>query len=179
MKEWNVVVTVHEGGFARARKLLGQFGEVEKTGFFNILVMRAANQGRLLESLGEAARREPQAVAALARVMPVTHAFTFQSPGEFEEKACQAVSGWVPLLAGKGFHVRMHRRGFKGKLSSMDEEHFLDHYLLEALERAGAPGRITFDDPDAVIALETIGSQAGLSLWTREELGRHPLLHLD
>ncbi|MCM2358659.1 MAG: hypothetical protein NDI77_10965 [Geobacteraceae bacterium] len=179
MREWNVVVTVHEGGFAPARRLLEQFGEVARTEFFNVLVMRATEPAGLLESLEEEAGRDPDALAPLARVVPVTHPFTFQSPREFETRACQEVSGWAPLLAGKGFHVRMHRRGFKGKLSSLDEERFLDHYLLATLERAGTPGRITFDDPDAVIALETIGPQGGLSLWTREELRRHPLLHLD
>jgi tRNA(Ser,Leu) C12 N-acetylase TAN1 len=179
MKEWNVVVTVHERGFSQARRLLEQFGDLEKTGFFNILVMRSGDPGGLLESLEELTRRDPAAMAPLARVMPVTRAFTFQSPQEFEDKARQAVHGWVPLLAGKAFHVRMHRRGFKGKLSSMDEERFLDDYLLEALEQSGIPGRITFDDPDAGIALETLGPQAGLSFWTREELRRHPLLRLD
>lgn len=179
MKEWNVVVTVREGGFTKARKLLEQFGEVQKTGFFNILVMRAADPAGLMSSLEESKVRDPEGVAALARVMPITLTFTFQTPGEFEEKACRAVSGWLPSLTGKAFHVRVHRRGFKGKLSSMDEERFLDHYLLDALEREGNPGRITFDDPDAVIALETIGTQGGLSLWTREDLARHPLLHLD
>ena len=64
----------------------------------------------------------------------------------------------------------MHRRGFKGKLSTMDEERFLDTYLLEALEMARTPGRITFTDPDAIIALETVGPRAGLALWTREDL---------
>ncbi len=179
MKEWNVVVTVHEDVYSRARKLLEQFGEVAKTGFFNILTMWAAEPDRLLESLEELARQDPDALLPLARVMPVARSFNFQSPEEFETKAREVVSGWIPQLSGTGFHVRMHRRGFKGKLSSLEEEHFLDRYLLEALERAGTPGRITFDDPDAIIALETIGPQAGLSLWTREDLRRHPLLHLD
>jgi tRNA(Ser,Leu) C12 N-acetylase TAN1 len=179
MKEWNVVVTVHEDGYSRAHRLLEQFGEVAKTGFFNILVMRAAEPDRLLEALEELARRNPDALLPLARVMPVVRTVSFQSPQEFEMKTCQEVSDWVPRLSGKGFHVRMHRRGFKGKLSSMEEEQFLDHYLLDALERAGTPGRITFDDPDAIIVLETIGPQAGLALWTREDLRRHPLLHLD
>ncbi len=179
MKEWNVVVTVHEGGFSQARRLLEQFGDLEKTGFYNILVMRSTDPVGLLESLEDLARRDSGVIAPLARVMPVTRTFTFQSPLEFEAKARQTVHEWVPLLGGKGFHVRMHRRGFKGKLSSMDEERFLDGYLLEALEQTNTPGRITFDDPDAVIALETLGPQAGLSLWTREELHRHPLLRLD
>ncbi|HXE96756.1 MAG TPA: THUMP domain-containing protein, partial [Dongiaceae bacterium] len=77
------------------------------------------------------------------------------------------------------FHVRMHRRGFKGKLSSAEEERFLDEILLQRLEDAGTPGKVAFDDPDVIIALETIGQQAGLSLFGRDELKRYSLLHVD
>ncbi len=180
MRDWNVVTTVHEGGFNGALRVLGRFGAVERTDFFNILVMRTAlDPLNLLEELQAEAGRDPEASSCLARVMPVVQTFSFQTPAEFDEKARLAVCAWIPSLAGKGFHLRMHRRGFKGKLSSMDEEKFLDTYLLEALETAGTPGHITFGDPDAVIALETIGPRAGLSLWGREELQRFPLLHLD
>ena len=179
MHDWNVVITVHEGFYNQARKLLERFGLVAKTEYFNLLVMRTADHRQLLEELREEAGREPGSVSSLARVMPVVQTFTFQTPAEFDEKARLAVCAWLPTLGGKSFHLRMHRRGFKGKLSSMDEEKFLDAYLLDALEMAGSPGRITFDDPDVVIALETIGPRAGLSLWSREELALYPLLHLD
>jgi hypothetical protein len=58
----------------------------------------------------------------------------------------------------------MHRRGFKGRLSSVEEERFLDNILLKALEKAGSRGRISFEKPDTFIALETVGPRAGLSL---------------
>ena len=45
----------------------------------------------------------------------------------------------LPILAGKNFHVRMHRRGFKGRISSHDEERFLDTILLEELGKIGNP----------------------------------------
>jgi tRNA(Ser,Leu) C12 N-acetylase TAN1 len=85
----------------------------------------------------------------------------------------------VADLRGKSFHVRLHRRGFKGRLSSQNEEGFLDGVLLEALEQSGTPGRITFADPDAIIAVETVDGQAGLSLWTREEMQRYPFIRPD
>lgn len=179
MKDWNVVVTVYDGGYAKALHLLEQFGPVSKTAFYNILLMRTTDGRQLLEALKELAAREPDSTSPLARVIPVMFTFTFQTATEFETKARQTVSNWLPALAGKGFHLRMHRRGFKGKLSSMDEERFLDQYLLDALTLAGTPGHIDFTNPDAVIALETIGPQAGLSLWTRADLQRYPLLHLD
>ncbi|HEY5513490.1 MAG TPA: hypothetical protein VIK40_07590 [Geomonas sp.] len=179
MHDWNVVITVHEDGYNQARKILERYGRVERTDYFNILLMQIADYSPFLEALLQEAQRDPDSVSALARVMPVIVTFEFQTPAEFEDKARQAVRVWLPTLGGKSFHLRMHRRGFKGKLSSMDEERFLDTYLLEALEMAGTPGHIAFDDPDAVIALETVGQRAGLSLWTREELERYPLLHLD
>ena len=86
------------------------------------------------------------------------------------------VSRWVPELAGKRFHVRMHRRGLKGALLSPVEERLLDEALLAALQKAGAEGALRFDDADAVIDLETVDRRAGLALWTRADVERHPFL---
>ncbi|UFS70152.1 THUMP domain-containing protein [Geomonas sp. RF6] len=179
MNDWNVVVTVYEGGYNHARRVLEPYGPVAKSDFFNVLLMRVEDPRRLLDAITEEAAREPAKLHAIARLMPVLQTFTFQSPMDFEQKARNAVTAWLPSLEGKRFHLRMHRRGFKGKLSTMDEERFLDTYLLEALQMAGMPARISFDNPDVIIALETVGPRAGLSLWTREELQRYQLLHLD
>ena len=179
MREWNVVITVQEDGYNSARELLQRFGQVGRTDFFNVLLMHVDDQQQFLEQLQEEAARAPQATFPLARVMPLMVTFDFRTVGEFEEKAREAVSVWLPSLGGKSFHVRMHRRGFKGKISGMQEEQFLDSFLLGALEEAGNKGKITFEDPDAIIALETLGPRAGLSLWTREDLIRYPLLNLD
>ena len=179
MHDWNVVVTVRKDGYNQARKFLEGLGPVARTDFFNILVMRTADHRQFLDELRNEADRDPESASCLARVMPVVQTFTFHTPAEFDNKARQAVTAWLPTLAGKKFHLRMHRRGFKGKLSSMDEERFLDTFLLEALDMAGNPGHIDFTAPDAIVALETIGPRAGLALWTSEDLQRYPLLHLD
>jgi len=179
MLEWNAVVTVQEDGYQKARKLLERFGEVGRTEYFNLLVMRVTDHRQLMEQLLGQAVHDAKSVLPLARVIPVVQTFGFHTPEEFEEKARLAVCTWLPALQGKSFHLRMHRRGFKGELSGMEQEQLLDAYLLEALELAGSKGRITFDDPDAIIALETLGGRAGLSFWTRDDLKRYPLLHLD
>lgn len=179
MLDWNVVATVQEARYQEALKLLQRFGQVGRTDYFNLLVLRAEDCRQILEELRGEGERDPLSLKPLASVIPVFERFTFQNPEEFEEKARQAVSLWLSRLYGKSFHLRMHRRGFKGKLSSLEEEQFLDHYLLQALAAGGGAGRITFQDPDVIIALETLGGRAGLSLWTREELKRYPLLHLS
>ncbi|MBJ6726242.1 THUMP domain-containing protein [Geomesophilobacter sediminis] len=179
MNDWNVVVTVYDGGYHPARRFLRRFGPVEQTEYFNILLMRVPHPRQLLELLLEEGERDPHGFAALARVMPIDAAFSFMSAAEFEETAKEVVAPWVPRLCGKRFHVRMHRRGFKGRMSSLDEERFLDTWLLEATEAAGDPARMAFEDPDLIIAVETMGPRAGVSIWSDEELKRFKLLHLD
>jgi tRNA(Ser,Leu) C12 N-acetylase TAN1 len=179
VRDWNVVVTVRGGGFNSVRKLLREFGPIHPTGFYNVLVMRVEDVRGLLEALRDRACRDPLALTGLARVRPVARAFDYHSAEEFEARARDAALEWVPELAGKAFHVRQHRRGFKGRLSTPDEERFLDRALLAALEKAEAPGHIAFEDPDAILAVETLGGRAGLALWTREDLWRYPFLGLS
>lgn len=179
MHEWNVVVSVRDRHYKRAWHLLEDFGSVSRTGFYNVLTLKVDDITHMLEVLRERAATDDKIRASLAHVMPVTRSFSFQTPEEFETKAKDAVLPWVPELAGKGFHVRIYRRGFKGRLSSQDEERMLDGFLLEHLEKAGNPGHITFEDPDAILAVETVSQWAGLALWTRDDLKRYPFLHLD
>jgi tRNA(Ser,Leu) C12 N-acetylase TAN1 len=179
MEEWNVVVTVQPGRYREACRLLEAFGRVRRTVFYNVITVKVEDARQFLESLRERLIASPAQCEGLRHVMPAQKTFRFQSPEEFEGFAREAVGSWVPELAGKTFYVRIHRRGFKGRLSSQDEERFLDKFLLASLEKIGCPGRITFDDPDAICAVETIGQWAGLSLWTREDRHRFPFLHVD
>ncbi len=179
MFHWNVVVNLHEHSFRRAFELLQGLGAVYTTEFLNVLVMEVSNIPRFLETLNAWVSDDPSLLKIISRVVPVTSTFSFQSPEEFETNAKEAVLYWLTLLADKSFHVRIHRRGFKGRISSHDEERFLDTILLEELGKMGNPGHITFEDPDAIIVVETVGQQAGLSCWTREDLQRYPLLKLD
>jgi tRNA(Ser,Leu) C12 N-acetylase TAN1 len=178
MQEWNVVISVHEQGFKKAVDLFGEFGTVKRTEFFNVLLLRAGNVRSMLEALRERSERAPDSLAFLARVVPVTEAFTFNSAEEFEARTKEIVLQWVSHLANKSFHVRLRRRGFKGRIVSPEEERFLDEALLRVLEERGQPGRIEFDDADIVIAIETVGTWAGLSLWTREELEKYPFVRV-
>jgi len=91
----------------------------------------------------------------------------------------ETVSEWVPQLEGKGFHVRMHRRGFKGRLSSLEEEKMLDEFLLVLTKDGGSPGHVTFERPDVIIAVETVAHRAGLSLWTHEDLQKYPFVRVE
>jgi tRNA(Ser,Leu) C12 N-acetylase TAN1 len=179
MRDWNVVATSAEGRFGRAMRFLMQFGPAAKTPFYNVIQLQADNVPHLLEFLADEWEAGEGRLLLLHRVVPVTFTFNFQDHATFQNKAAELVISWAPQLSGKGFHVRMRRRGFKDTLRSVDEEQFLNRTLVEATGRAGQPGYVAFDDPDAIVAVETIGTDAGISLWFRDDLKRYPFLGLD
>lgn len=179
MHDWNTIITTREGCFVQACRFLEEFGPVRKSDFFNVLEMRLEEPFAVLRQIHSRLATSPEIAQWISRFMPVELTFTFNSLEQFEERAREAVSAWLPRLAGKRFHLRMHRRGFRGRISSAEEERFLDEFLLEKLAVAGTPAAVAFEDPDLIIALETLGTRAGLSLWEREHLRRFPLLHLD
>jgi tRNA(Ser,Leu) C12 N-acetylase TAN1 len=179
MQDWNVVISAREGGYSAARDLLRQFAQVSRTHYFNVLVAKVENPRALLETLTELSTTLPDVPGFLARVVPLVVTFNFDSPEHFETQAREAILQWASQLAGKSFHVRVHRRGFKHQLPSPQEEQMLAGAVLEATQGAGNPGRISFENPDAIVAVETVDNRAGMSLWTRDELSRFPLLGLD
>jgi tRNA(Ser,Leu) C12 N-acetylase TAN1 len=179
MLEWNVIVTVHGDGYTRAAQILRQMGTVEETRFYNVLAMKVDDITAFLDRLAKLMQDAPDIARLVSRVAPATHTFDFDSAQSFEDKARSVALGWVTTLANKSFHVRFHRRGFKHQLHSQEEERFLDHILLDALAAAGTPGHITFDEPDAILTVETLGDRAGVSLWMRDELERYSFLKVD
>ena len=179
MRDWNVVITVQDAHFTRVRQLLQRYGRVKRTDFYNVLVMKVEDIEAFQEAFTDQVARTPEVLQLIGRVMPASAFFAFQSAEDFEAKAREIVLGLSSRLRGRSFHARMHRRGFKEALPSQQEERMLNVALLEALERAGEPGRIDFEDPDFILDIETVGQRAGISLWSREDLERCPFLKLD
>jgi tRNA(Ser,Leu) C12 N-acetylase TAN1 len=129
--------------------------------------------------LEERAAHEPVLLDTISRVAPAATAFNFSSIVDFEEKAKNAVTQWVPSLMRASFHVRLHHRGRKEAIATTAIERSIGEYLLDRLAAAGTPGRIAFENPDAVIAVDTVDSRAGIGLWTRDDLGRYRFLRPD
>jgi tRNA(Ser,Leu) C12 N-acetylase TAN1 len=180
MRDWNVVITLqHEfQASKRAQHLLRVLGEVATTPFHNVLVMRVESIAGFLRDFSVMCAAQPGVLNDISRVVPLSDVFDFETPEDFEAKARAIVLSWAPRLAGHTFYVRLYRRGLKGAIESPKEERFLDEALLGALQAAGAPGRVRFEDPDFVIDIETVGQRAGASLWSREDLQTHLFLHV-
>lgn len=174
-----MVAVINEGGFIEALRVLGKFGLAGRSRFYNVLLMKVPDARQLLEALRLRLAGAPGSLAFLSKLLPVEMTFHFATRMEFEGKARESVLVYARELGGKSFHVRIHRRGSKGRISSPEEERLLDGLLLQELEKAGNPGRISFEDPDAVIAVETIEDRAGVALWRREDLALYPFVRVD
>lgn len=178
MLDWNVLVDVREHCFSSTYLLLEKFGTVYQSDFENILLMKIDDTARFLAYLNSRIEKEPSIANLFNRVVPVTKTFSFQSQSEFKTKAKEVVLEWLPILEGKQFYVRMHRKGMKDCIDRHKEETFLDLVILQELERIGKPGLIGGIDPDVIVVVETISNQAGMSYWTSQDLKRYPWLKL-
>ena len=178
-RDWNVVVTVYDAGWKPAKRILGEAGVISPTDYHDVLVMKVEDPRAFMSWLAGRVAEEPGLLNFISRAVPAAHVFDFNDAEEFEAKAREVVLKFAPELAGKSFHVRMHRRRFRQQLSAQEAERRLGAALFEVLEAAGTPASVKFDDPDAIVVIETVGERAGVSLFSREEMQRCPFLRFD
>ena len=179
MRDWNVVISVFQDGFRRALRALQKLGVAERSPYHNVLVMKAEDPIALLEAIEKRTEVNPALYDAISRVAPAMRDFDFLSEAEFVEKAKSIIREWLPQLTGRSFHVRLHRRGAKHDLGTQDAERLFNDAIVDATTRTGTPSRISFTEPDVVIAIDTIDNRAGLAMWTREALARYHVLRPD
>lgn len=175
--EWNAVAIPAERCFGEARRFLQAFGAVQRTNYLNVLALKTADPARtFLEALAAELEQDPGRQEILARIAPCEDTFDFQDPAGFDLRAREVGLKHVDRLLGRSFHVRIHRRGFKKDFDRLVRERTLGEALLGATAERQGQARISYEDPDAVVAIEMIDGRAGLSVWSREDLQRFPLL---
>ena len=178
-KSWNVVVTAFSEGWRPALRALRQLGEAQASGHYNVILATADDPVGLLDALERRAQTEPVLIDTISRVAPALACFDYQTDEDFERKAIAVAMPWLPKLAGKSFHVRVHRRGDGLSSNVQAEEARLGQALLSALADIGATASIKFEDPDLILAIDAIDGRAGVGLWTREDMRRRRFLRPD
>jgi hypothetical protein len=83
MKDWNVVVSIYQEGFRRARRALRELGPVEASPFHNVLVMCVEDPIATLSAIEEKVEASPALYDAISRVAPAQHSFDFTSAESF------------------------------------------------------------------------------------------------
>ncbi len=179
MKDWNLVISVYQDGYREARRALRKLGRVERSPYHNVLLMKADNAVEILEAIEKMIEESPPLYDAISRVSPAMFTFDFESGDDFRNKARSVLREWSARLASRSFHARLHRRGAHDELTTREIEPFLDDCVLAITGEGGSPARLSFTDPDIVIAVDTVDHRAGFAIWTREDLAKHRLLRPD
>jgi tRNA(Ser,Leu) C12 N-acetylase TAN1 len=120
VRDWNVIISIYQDGFRRVIHALKDLGTVERSPYYNVLVMKADHAIGLLESVERKTEESPALYDAISRVAPAMRNFEFGSADEFKEKAGSMLREWSQRLAGRSFHVRLHRRGASHGLKTSD-----------------------------------------------------------
>lgn len=178
LRGWNVVATALEGQrglLIGALRRLGRFGG---GGYRNIVVGVVEDRAAFLAQVAESLTADRQLAASLARIVPIDVVVRLDpddpAPGLFD-----ASVPFLEALAEGPFYVRVERRGFRGRIDSTALERDLGTRIWNALEARGATPAVSFRDPANVLAVETLGDQAGLGLLSRATRAAYPFVRVS
>lgn len=172
------MVTVQPGGL-QVSALIGelrQCGDFHGTSFRDVLVGHVEDISALLDSLAAARKACAPWLADLGRVMPVEHVFGF-TPGNLVQLWSEALPGFLERMRDGSFYVRVERRGLIGQIHTVEVERAVADRLLDLAEARGLRLTVSFADPDYILVAETLNTECGLALITREMRQRYPFVH--
>jgi len=171
---WNVLLVCRQGPGVTGRALaaLARLGRFRTGGYPQVLLGVVDRGGgdpaaSLTAGIEDVVAGEPPFDDLLERVVPVERAILFRRE-DVTEALCEELEDSGPRLAGKSFHVRTHLRGLKGRVEHPAVERALGAFLGERAQAAGAPARVTFDDPDVIVAIEVAGQRVGYAFLDRQ-----------
>jgi tRNA(Ser,Leu) C12 N-acetylase TAN1 len=166
LENWNVLATAKNLQQRQVAKILRQFGDFRWTRFLGVLVGRVDEPEAFFEQLQSREKRSPGFLEPLSKLVPINHTFTF-TLGNFGERLKEEVLRYAETIGSGSFYVRIERRGHAGEIHSQHLEQELDSALRKSLEERGHTPSVDFEDPDVILAAETLDDECGVGLITR------------
>jgi tRNA(Ser,Leu) C12 N-acetylase TAN1 len=177
MKDWNILVTTPPGEERDLLPALCRLGLFIRSEFKGVLLGRVEDTNQFLQTVQVAGEAGATWRPHLLRALPVEQTFSF-TPQTFEERLREAVTPFVQRMLSGTFHVRLERRGYKGKIVSPEVERRLSEYVLEVAKQQGKTLPVSFHESEYIIAAETVGNQCGVALITRDLRERYPFVKI-
>ncbi len=94
MGDWNVIITVFQGGYRRALRALRELGPVERSPYHNVLVMKVDDPAGLLSAVETRTRESPALYDAISRVAPAHRTFDFQTCDDLLTRVKVVIDEW-------------------------------------------------------------------------------------
>jgi len=169
LREWNVLVVSREGEERRLRRDLQDLGEFKFTGFRSLLLGKVDLHAFLEEV-------QARTIPSLVRVVPVEENFRAR-PENLLEILKDKVKKYTRRIGqGESFCVRFERRGFKGQVSSKEVEWEIGGYLHDLLEEEGKTPKVSLEDPDKLLVIQSVGTLFSIGVIDRETRQRYPII---
>ncbi len=177
LHEWNLIVTVTPGPHHvhTVRSALGQLGHFWLTSFRDVLIGRSDDTDALLQSIGDARAKDKSWSHMIGRVIPVQNVFVFTAD-DLTDRLKEAVTPLVEQLQSGRFFFRLERRGMAGQIPSQDVEQAVAAHIVALARARGIELTTDFEHPDFIIAAETLGTECGVCLLTRELMAQFPFV---
>ena len=179
MEPWNVLLTVRPAPGAVHELLSGlrAHGTFRATSFKYVCVGVVDDMAAFLDLLLETQRSGAAWAAHIARVVPIASTFEFTAESLLAElKIATAIM--LPHVPEARFFVRVERRGMAGKVHSGELELALADHLADLAASRGCILKVSFEDPDFIVAVETLETQGGVALITRDLRQRYPFVQV-
>jgi tRNA(Ser,Leu) C12 N-acetylase TAN1 len=173
---WNVLATSLEGRRDALLIALRRIGRFRPGGYRNVVVGLVDDPMRFLAEVRDALASDALLPTALARVVPIERTLRID-PIDALDALATAAEPFIDRLTGT-FFVRLERRGLKGRLHSPTLERELGDRIWTALQSRGRTPKVSFKDPDAILLVETLGDQAGVSVVDRALRQTYPFVKI-
>lgn len=174
---WNVLATAKDKEQRHLARRLGRFGDFRWTQFRGVLVGRVEDQQAFFEQLRRCEENEPGFLRPLAKMVPIDRLFTF-TVENLPVVLKQMMGDYADVIASGTFYVRVERRGHAGAFHSRELEQELDRAIVESLTVRGEAPVVSFDNPDVILAVETVGNECGVGALTRALRSRFPFIRV-
>ena len=156
--DWNVLLTSRKDEERALLKEVKELGIFRRTDFKGILVGKVKDVEKFME---EISRRMPY---SLSRVIPIEEAFPVSVERLMETLRSRIERYADRINPGETFCIKFERRGFRGRISSMDVEMELGAHLSALLSRTGKDPKVELRDPDKLISIQMIGNLCGIGI---------------
>ena len=177
MHQWNLIVTVVPGPHHvhDVRSSLGHLGHFWLTSFRDVLIGWTDDTEALLQTIADAREKDKRWSHMVGRVIPVQNVFYF-TPDNLAEQLKDAVTPLIEQMQSGRFYFRLERRGMAGQIPSQEVEQAVAAHLVSLAGDKGIELTTDFEDPDFIVAAETISTECGVCLLTRELMTRFPFV---
>lgn len=178
-RRWNMVLTLRPapGAVHELLDALHTFGEFRITPFHYVCVGWVKDPMTFLDALLEAQQAGRHWTKHLARVVPLACTFEFV-PESLKGKLQSAVASVAEEIDSGTCFVRVERRGLAEQLNTAELEVMVADQLFAAAEARGKTLRTAFKDPDYIVAVETLDTECGVALITRDLRQRYPFVRV-